>query len=317
MSSDPADMLSWALRVHDRQRQHAAERVETRQAFREGRRSWKRYYVEETVHSLGDARSSRVFAGAAFALRHSPEVALRQIAVKAGRRWLGRAPWRPRWPPKLGAVRFGDLGSTRPISRDFGFDRGTPIDRYYIERFLARHASDIRGRALEVGDASYCQRFGGAAVTRQDVLHVSKDAPGATIVGDLARTGVLPEAAFDCMVLTQTLHLIYDMKTALAEAYRALRPGGVLLLTVPGISQLDRGRWNDTWSWSLTPYSARRMFSELFSEEELEIGSHGNVFAATAFLHGVALEEVATTKLDEVDAVYPVVVTVRARKGGR
>src|SRR5690606_3779824 len=108
---------------------------------------------------------------------------------------------------------------------------------------------------------------------------------------DLAQPGVLPDAAFDCMVLTQTLHLIYDMRAAVAQVHRALRVGGVALVTLPGISQLDRGEWNSTWSWAVTPYAARRLFAEFFGEA-VEVSVHGNVFAATAFLHGLALEEV-------------------------
>ena len=50
-----------------------------------------------------------------------------------------------------------------PVSRSFGFDRGTPVDRRYIEQFLARHAAAIRGDVLEVGDDGYTRRFGGAA----------------------------------------------------------------------------------------------------------------------------------------------------------
>lgn len=318
MSANPADMLDWVLRVHDRQREPAAQRPETREAWQEGRRRWRDYYAEEALQSLKGKRLAPAASRLASALGASPMFTTRRIAGMVKRRLLRDAnPFAKRWPPRVGSVNFGDLGSTRPISRDFGFDRGTPIDRYYVEGFLSRHAVDIRGRVLEVGDATYCKRFGGTAITQQDVLHVSPRATGATIIGDLAQTGVLPEAAFDCMVLTQTLHLIYDMRLALGEIVRALRPGGILLLTVPGISQMDRGEWNKTWSWSLTPYAARRLFGEFFSETELEVSSHGNVFAATAFLQGVALEEVDSDKLDDVDAVYPVIVSVRARKSSR
>jgi hypothetical protein len=41
---------------------------------------------------------------------------------------------------------------------------------------------------------------------------------------------------------------------------------------------------------------------------------HGNVFAATAFLQGAALEEVDRAKLDIEDPAYPVTITLRARK---
>ncbi len=211
-----------------------------------------------------------------------------------------------------GAVDLGDLTSTEPISRDFGFSRGLPIDRYYVAGFLAEHSADIRGRVLEVGDAEYSERFGGAAITEQDVLHVHPGHPGATIVGDLSQPGVLPHAAFDCIVLTQTLHLVYDLPAAAAALRRALAPGGVLLLTVPGISQVDRGEWGASWFWSLTPAAVRMLLGDAFGPGQVHVAAHGNVYAATTFLQGLALGEVDTHKLDVHDEAYPVIVTARA-----
>ena len=211
-------------------------------------------------------------------------------------------------------MRFGDVGEVQPVSDDFGFDRGTPIDRFYIEQFLQRNAADIAGRALEVGDDAYCRRFGASRITQQDVLHVSADNPAAALVGDLSRHGALPPAAFDCLVLTQTLHLIFDMRPAVAEMHRGLKPGGVLLLTVPGITRIDRGEWGAGWFWSLTPAAATRLFGEVFGAGNVRVESHGNAFAATAFLQGLALEEVDSAKLAVNDACFPVIVTVRAQK---
>jgi hypothetical protein len=57
-----------------------------------------------------------------------------------------------------------------PLSRDFGFDSGTPIDRVYIEQFLTEHAMNIRGGVLEVGVMTYTDQFGGGRVTRKVVL---------------------------------------------------------------------------------------------------------------------------------------------------
>ena len=141
----------------------------------------------------------------------------------------------------LGGARFGNLRRVVPISRYFGFDRGQPVDRHYVERFLARHAADVRGRVLEVGDDSYTRQFGGDRVTVRDVLHVNEHNPQATIVDDLASGERIPSDAFDCVILTQTLHLVYDIQAAVRTLHRILKPGGVLLLTVPGISQLDSG----------------------------------------------------------------------------
>lgn len=314
MSANHAEMLQWVLMVHGRQASWAREHPETRSAWQSGRRIWKDYYAEEILKSLSGRPPLTVLSGLASAMKASPALTLRRSVVGISRRVMTRDKAMASAPPRIGKVDFGDLGTTRPISLDYGFDRGTPIDRYYVEGFLARHAADIRGRVLEIGDASYSRRFGGAAITRQDVLHVSRDVPEATLIGDMAEPGVLPERTFDCMVLTQTLHLIYDMKAALVQIHQALAPGGVVLLTVPGITPLDRGEWNKTWSWSLTPYSARRLFEEVFATQELEVTCHGNLFAATAFLQGIALEEVAQHKLDQLDLAYPVTIGVRARR---
>lgn len=204
-----------------------------------------------------------------------------------------------------------NLASVRPTSDDFGQDRGLPVDRHYVEGFLDRQSVDIAGRALEIGDDTYCRRFGGRQITRQDVLHVH-DVPGATIVGDMAVAGVLPSQTFDCVVLTQTLHLVYDMAAAVRQMHETLKPGGVALVTVPGISRIDRNEWGAGWYWSLTPASAQRLFDEAFGVGNVVVETHGNVYAATRFLYGLAVEEVDVRKLDVVDECFPVILAIRA-----
>ncbi|CAN5819610.1 hypothetical protein BH23GEM7_BH23GEM7_03570 [soil metagenome] len=224
--------------------------------------------------------------------------------------------WRrfPGWRQATGGLDFGKLHRVTPVSRHFGFDRGQPVDRYYIERFLARRADDIRGRVLEVGDDSYTRRFGGSQVSVRDVLHVTEGNPQATIVADLTQADHVPSDAFDCLILTQTLHLLYAMPAAVRTIHRILKPGGVCLATVPGISQLEEGEWRDTWYWSLTERSARRLFEEEFGAGAVEVASHGNVLAACAFLQGLASEELRPEELDYRDPSYPVLITIRAVK---
>jgi SAM-dependent methyltransferase len=218
------------------------------------------------------------------------------------------------WPPRLGAVTARDIAGTRPVSNDFGWDRGVPIDRYYIEAFLAKHADDIRGRVLEIGDAAYCRRFGGDRIKVQDVLHVSADAKEVTIVGDLQVPGTLPAAAFNCIVATQTLQVIFDFNAALDALARAMRPGGVLLLTVPGISPIDRGEWSSVWYWTFTQQSLSRLAAAHFPGWDVRIVQHGNIFAAISFLHGLSAAEVDPAKLDVTDAAFPVTLTLYARR---
>ena len=49
-------------------------------------------------------------------------------------------------------INFGDLRRTSPIDDNFGFERGTPIDRVYIDPFLESHRDDIAGSVLEMED---------------------------------------------------------------------------------------------------------------------------------------------------------------------
>jgi glycosyltransferase involved in cell wall biosynthesis len=311
MSSNSLEMLRSVQRVLARYKPPEGSGPAAA-AWHQGQAYWRRYYFDEILRVLSARRIvDAVRASPTLAARHlirRLERALPRGVIFTLKRLAGR-----RQPPPLGRVRFGDFNRLSPISPDFGFGRGTPVDRYYIEAFLATYSSDIRGRALEIGDAFYCRKFG-TGVVQQDVLHITADNPEATIVGDLSVPGVLPEGAFDCLVVTQTLHLIYDMHAAVAAMYRALKPGGVLLLTCPGISQVDRREWGATWFWSLTRLAAERMFGDVFGAPSVAVETRGNVYAAVCFLEGLALEEVDATKLDVLDAAYPVVVTVRARK---
>ncbi len=231
------------------------------------------------------------------------------------RHWLGLQQQRLRCRPPVGLVCFGSLRRVKPVSRLFGFDRGQPVDRYYIEAFLQTYSQDIRGRVLEIGDPAYTMKFGGAKVTQSDVLHALAGNLQATIVGDLATGQGIPENTFDCMILTQTFHVLYDVKAAIANSCRTLKPGGVLLATLPGISQISRydmDRWGDYWRFS--DASVRRLFGDVFGPDNVATETHGNVLVACAFLHGLAAQELKPKELKYHDPDYQVLITVRAVK---
>ena len=214
----------------------------------------------------------------------------------------------------VGGESFGSLRRVVPVSRVFGFDRGQPIDRYYIEEFLVRHAEDIRGHVLEIGESTYTRRFGGDRVSAIDVLHVKPGNPEATIVADLSKADGLPASTFDCVLLIQTLHLIFDVAAAIRTVHRSLKPGGVMLATFPGISQRSRDEWGDSWYWGFTSASAHRLFGELFPASGLTIETHGNVLATAAFLYGLASSELSADELNYVDDCYETLITIRAAK---
>jgi len=212
-------------------------------------------------------------------------------------------------------VVFNDPLITKPISTEFGFERGTPIDRRYIEEFLYSNRHHIKGKVLEVGDSTYSKRFAGGEVTSLEVLHAVPGNKSATIVGDLTDPLSLPENQVDCFVCTQTFNFIFDVQKAIEGAHRLLKPGGTLLATVSGISQISRfdmDRWGDYWRF--TSASVQKLFEPVF-KGEFQIEIFGNVLAATAYLQGIAVEDLPDERLlDEYDPDYQLVICIVARK---
>lgn len=214
-------------------------------------------------------------------------------------------------------LQWGSFRRVTPFERNFGYGRGTPIDRHYIERFLNEHQTLIRGSILEALDSSYTRNFGGTQVTHSDVLHRTPNNPLATVIADLNNgPGELRSGFYDCIILTQTLLFVYDLRAALRALEDALKPGGTLPCTVPGISQIDRIaiQLGDADCWRFTDASARMLFEEVFPPENVRVRAHGNVLAAIAFLHGLSVEELSPEELDYCDPDYQLIITVRATK---
>jgi SAM-dependent methyltransferase len=209
---------------------------------------------------------------------------------------------------------LGTLRRTTPLSDHYGRDRGTPIDRYYIEQFLAAEHAAIRGRVLEVLNREYTERFG-ADVAVSDVLDIDAENPLATVVADLAAADALPAGGYDCFILTQTLQYVYELRAAIAHAHRLLGPGGTLLCTVPVVSRIDRSALESEY-WRLTAAACSRLFGEVFEPESVTVRARGNVLTAVAFLVGMAAEELSARDLERDDPFFPILVSVRATKAG-
>ena len=234
------------------------------------------------------------------------------------RRWLKAQPLRAeRLARRIQSD--ADLGSLRRVTpangADFGGRRGQIIDRYYIEKFLAEHAEDVRGHVLDFFDDCYACRFGGARATRVDVLHRTEGNPRATIVADLSRGDTISPDTFDCILCTQVLQYVYDLRAAVRTLYRILRPGGTVLVTAPGIQRMDRkGLEADGEYWRFTSLALLRLFTEVFPAARVQAQAFGNVLAAVAFLHGFAVEDLRQEDLEYYDPDFQVLIALRAVK---
>jgi SAM-dependent methyltransferase len=179
------------------------------------------------------------------------------------------------------------------------------------------HADDIRGRVLEVGENRYASRFGSAiALESVDILDVGRANDRATVILDLGKDEPAPDGPrFDCVICTQTLLLVYDVHAAMRNLHGLLGPGGVLLLTVPGVSQICRDedrRWEDYWRF--TGRSVQRLCEEAFPAERIVVEAFGNVLSAASFLYGLACEELRRSELELRDPDYEVVIAARAQR---
>lgn len=222
---------------------------------------------------------------------------------------------RARQRPRVGGINWGDFDRTWPINDNWGFERGTPIDRYYIGAFLEKYAENIQGRVLEVADNPYTKLFGGNRVERSEILHPTDGNPRATIIADLADSSQVTDELFDCIICTQTLQLIFDVKAAIASLFRFLKPGGVLLLTVPGISQISREDMTTTGDyWRFTTAALQRLFAAEFPRDAVSIESYGNVKSSVGLLHGISAEELSEADLTQSDPQFQLLLSVRAMR---
>lgn len=211
------------------------------------------------------------------------------------------------------AVRWGSLRRTTPVSSYWGFDRGTPLDRIYIERFLEAHAGDVRGHVLEVRDSSYTVAYGGENVARAAVVDIDPANADATVVADLGEPDSLPAGAFDCIIATQTLQYVDRPRAAVENIWQALTPGGVTLVTVPCTSRIDPEA-ADVDRWRFTTPGLETLFRGAGEWAELEVKGFGNVLASVGFMMGISAQEFRDRELDEQDEFFPLVACARARK---
>jgi len=204
--------------------------------------------------------------------------------------------------------------STKPISNIYGFDRGKPLDRHYIEKFLEDNKEDVHGVCLELLNNEYVKRYGGNLVTDSVILDIDEGNKKATLISDLRNLVEVKDNTFDCIILTQVLQFIDNLDAAISECYRVLKPGGVLLATMPAIGRIDCASGVDGDYWRFTTASAKYLFQKKFKQENLLVDSLGNAGAGIYFFAGFSEEDTPKKFFLVNDNNFPLVVTVKAIK---
>ena len=204
--------------------------------------------------------------------------------------------------------------SSKPISNMYGFDRGKPLDRHYIENFLENNKRDVRGTCLELLNDEYTKKYGGARVTKNVILDIEKENSKATLISDLRNLSEIKDDTFDCIILTQVLQFIDDVDMAISECHRTLKPGGVMLVTVPSISRIDCSSGEKGDFWRFTTASAHFLFEKKFKKKNVLVNSFGNARIGLYFYAGLAEEDTPKKLFNQNDANFPLIITVKATK---
>jgi SAM-dependent methyltransferase len=165
---------------------------------------------------------------------------------------------------------------------------------------------------LEVQDGAYTRRFGAERVSDSTVVDIDRSNPRATLIADLEQPESLLAASYDCIILTQTLHLLRRPGRCVENCYRGLRAGGVLLVTAPSVSRVSP-TYPDADYWRFTAAGIAELFARHW-EGDVTVHAMGNLRSCIGFLLGEVVEEVADTVLDHHDPRFPLTVAVEARK---
>ncbi len=205
----------------------------------------------------------------------------------------------------------------------FGHGRqyGTPIVRYYWEKYLQEYRADIRGIALEIGSTDTIRRFGGMAVSCAEAIDLSPHSPDVTVVTDLSRADHVPTERYDCFVNQFTMHLIYDAQAALYHSLRILKPGGVLLINFSCVDYyfprgLDMGTGAPmfVYRW-FTPIEVENMLRRLdLQPKDYTLGIYGNLFTRIAYQMNMPAEELTKRELEYADSGHPLLICARVVK---
>lgn len=204
--------------------------------------------------------------------------------------------------------------NTNPVGKIYGSDRGGSICRYYIDTFLNKYSSVIKGRVLEIGDRHYTEKFG-IEIDESYVLHFEDDYQQNQydFIGDLRDGKGIQKNFYDCIICTQVLDFVEDIRDTPDILIGALKPGGKLLISVSGISTIcryDMDKYGQYWNF--TDRSIRNMFTR--NDTECEVWTKGNCKAACAFLQGMGYTELTKEELEDTDEDFQIVILALVTK---
>ncbi|CAH2574074.1 MAG: hypothetical protein RLZZ532_2939 [Cyanobacteriota bacterium] len=210
--------------------------------------------------------------------------------------------------PATNSIDWGDLKKAVPICQAFGLTRGTPVDRYYLSKYLQEIQTQISGNILEIGgipkDKDFYEVNPG---TSYQIMNIEPGL-GIDIVGDAHDTSMIKPESFDSIVIFNVLEHCYAPWQVVENIYTWLKPGGKCFAMVPSSIRIHATPMD---YWRPLPDAFAWMFRN-FSHQKLYI--YGNPITVIASYHGIVTEELTTAELDAYHPDYPVATCIVAQK---
>jgi SAM-dependent methyltransferase len=221
--------------------------------------------------------------------------------------------------PLVRRLRCVQLRRLRPLSD--GRLRGTPIVRYYWSQFLGKHRSDVSGRGLEIGTTETIRLYGGNRLTGADAIDLAPHSPAINVVADLTDADEILADTYDCFVNQFTMHLIFDLESALYHSLRILKPRGVLLVNFPCVEYsfargLDMGTGEPLFVfWQFTQLHVENLLRRTgLNGDDFELELVGNLFTRVAYQMNMSAEELTHEELAHIDTGHPLLICARVIK---
>jgi SAM-dependent methyltransferase len=210
--------------------------------------------------------------------------------------------------PSRGKVNWGSLGAYVPISTGFGFERGTPIDRYYLNRFIEEVRSQVRGVVIEIGGSLNNRTVYNFVNAREYHAMDLIQRPDVDIVGNAEDPAAFPASSIDSVIAFNVLEHCREPWVVIDNALLWLKPGGALFCMVPNAQRIHKMPGD---YWRPLPQAVSWMLRR-FSTHQLRV--YGNPIALVASFMGIASEEVPRRDLDFFNPDYPVATCAVAIK---
>lgn len=210
--------------------------------------------------------------------------------------------------PAIGEVDWGDFKRKVPICHACGFTRGTPIDRYYLSKFVAEIQDQVVGNVLEVGGVPKDKEFYDFSQRPEYRVLNLEPGPGVDLVGDVHNPALIAPDSLDSVVIFNVLEHCYAPWEAVQNIHRWLKVGGKCFCLVPNAQRLhDR----PADYWRPLPDGISLLFKN-FAKRKLSV--YGNPMSVVGIFHGIATEEMTKEDLDAVHPDYPVITCIVAEK---